>query len=194
MLKIAVTGEIRSGKDTVCAYIQQEKQQPNNLIKTLYFAEGIEMIIRKFFPEAFAGNSKPRKHYQEIGQFLRTLNPEVWVNHTKRVYRDAKRGGYKSFLCTDLRQMNEYEWLKSQGFTVIKVECEPEVRIERMKNSGDKFDMNSLLHPVEQQIKDLPYDYLITNNTTLQDLYEQIDYIIEELQAEQKEGVRQWGL
>jgi AAA domain len=183
-MKIAVTGEIRSGKDTVCEYIANRFGHAP--YEKLYFAEGIEKIIRDYFPEAFEGNAKPRKHYQDIGQFMRTINPDVWVNQVNNKYEYLKRWrNINNFLCTDLRQQNEYDWLKKNGFTVIKVETEPEIRIERMKASGDKFELQDLLHPVEQQIKHLPADYVVTNNTTLDDLFTQVDFILEEL----KEGV-----
>jgi hypothetical protein len=179
-LKIAVAGEIRSGKDTVCEYIQGGSVN----MQKLYFAEGIADIIQTYFPEAWYGEGKPRKHYQDIGQFMRSINPDVWVNHTELKYFLLKQSGFENFIVTDLRQQNEYEWLKKNGFTVIKVETEPELRIERMKASGDNFDMNSLVHPVEQQIKQLPYDYLLQNNTSLEDLYAQVDFVINELLAE----------
>jgi hypothetical protein len=181
-LKIAVAGEIRSGKDTVCDYIKARSGQ--DLMQKLYFAEGIAEIIQKYFPEAWYGEGKPRHHYQEIGQFMRTLNPDVWVNYTEQQYTLLKMSGFNSFLCTDLRQRNEYDWLKDNGFTVIKVETDAEVRIERMKKAGDSFDMQSLLHPVESQIKALPFDYLIRNNTTLEDLYEQIEFVLDDLKGE----------
>lgn len=111
VLKIAVAGEIRSGKDTVCKYIMDNTCN----VEKLYFAEGIEKIIREFFPEAFADNDKPRKHYQDIGQFMRTLNPNVWINYTANVYNNSY---CENFIVTDLRQHNEYEWLKSEGFTL----------------------------------------------------------------------------
>ncbi|MDF2010228.1 hypothetical protein [Priestia megaterium] len=179
-LKLAIAGEIRSGKDTFSDYVLSKLDRPNKL----YFAEGIEKIIREFFPEAFEGNNKPREYYQEIGQFMRQLNPLVWINYTSRKYEELKLLGMDNFVLTDLRQMNEYQWLKANGFTVIKVEAEPEIRIERMKQAGDKFNMQSLLHPVEQQISALPYDYLVTNNTTLEDLYKQADFILQELKEE----------
>ncbi|MCS0827421.1 hypothetical protein NX029_26255 [Cytobacillus firmus] len=180
-IKIAVAGEIRSGKDSFCNYISGKTYR----MEKLYFAEGIERIIRDYFPEAFEGNNKPRKYYQEIGQFMRTLNPDVWVNQVADRYEYLSRWrNVQNFICTDLRQPNEYEWLKANGFTVVKVEAEPEIRIERMKASGDSFDMNALVHPVEMQIRNLPYDYLVTNNGTLEELHQQADYILNELKGE----------
>lgn len=182
-LKIAVTGHIRSGKDSVCDYIYNSNWGSN--FKILYFAEGIEEIIRRYFPEAFEGNNKPRKYYQVIGQFMRTVNPDVWVNYTNKQYERFLFGGFQNFLVTDLRQHNEYDWLKENGFTVIKVEAEPEIRLERMRQAGDKFNLEDLNHETEQQINDLKYDYLITNNTTLEDLYKQVDFILDELREEE---------
>lgn len=178
-LKIAITGEIRSGKDTVTDYLQDEIGG----IGKLYFAEGIEDIIRRYFPEAYEGNTKPRWHFQEVGTYMREVNVDVWVNAVERKYKNLKDIGVKNFICTDLRQFNEYDWLKANGFIVIKVETEAEIRIERMKASGDKFDAQSLVHPVELKIRSLKYDYLITNNTTLEDLYAQVDNVLDELKG-----------
>lgn len=185
-IKIAVTGEIRSGKDTVCNYIGNTITEHGAYVGILYFAEGIEQIIEDYFPEAFEGNKKPRKYYQEIGQGMRKINPDVWVTYLENNYKTMLKSGFKNILVTDLRQQNEYDWLKQNGFTVIKVEAEPEVRIERAKASGDKFEMQDLLHETEQQIKNLKYDYLITNNTTLEDLYKQVDYVLQELTEEER--------
>lgn len=178
-LKIAIAGEIRSGKDTVSDYIQGSSWG----MEKLYFAEGIEKIIKEYFPEAFEGNTKPRKYYQDIGQFMRTINPLVWINHVNRKQQQLESIGVESFIVTDLRQMNEYETLKDKGYTVIKVEASSEIRIERMKQSGDKFDLNDLVHPIELQIRTLPCDYTISNNTTLEDLYEQVNYVLDELKG-----------
>lgn len=180
-IKIAITGEIRSGKDTVTEYIQDTNWGLN--MKKLYFAEGIESIIRTYLPEAYEGNAKPRKHFQEVGQYMREVNVDVWVNYVERKYKYLQSKGITNFICTDLRQFNEYDWLKANGFTIIKVETDSEIRIERMKASGDKFDAQSLVHPVEMKIRSLKYDYLITNNTTLEDLYAQVDNVLDELKG-----------
>ena len=182
-LKIAVTGEIRSGKDTVCDYIEHQIVRSGEYVGTLYFAEGIEEIIKTYFPEAFEGNKKPRKHYQDVGQYMRQINPDVWVNYTENQMKRLEELGFTNFLVTDLRQENEYKWVKENDFTVIKVETEPEIRIERMKMAGDKFELQDLLHDTERQIKYLNYDYLVENNTTIEDLYEQLDYIMADLQG-----------
>lgn len=180
-IKIAVAGEIRAGKDTVAEYFQTKVKH----MEKIYFAQGIKEIIKNYFPEAMKDSLKPRKHYQDIGQYMRKVNPDVWVNNLERDYKFLQEyHGIENFICTDLRQPNEYQWLKENGFQVIKVEAEPELRIQRIEASGDAFDRQELIHPVEMEIRNLPYDYLITNNTTLEDLYEQADYVLAEVFAE----------
>lgn len=179
-LKIAVTGEIRSGKDSFSEYIMATTVGTEKL----YFADGIEEVIHLCFPEAF-DNGKPRKLYQDIGTFMRSIDPDVWVKYTERIYKLLTEFGTTSFVATDLRQPNEYEWLKANGFTVVKVETEFEIRKARAEASGDVFDLASFEHPVEQSIRTLPYDYLVTNNTTIEDLYEQADFILQELKGEE---------
>src|SRR5699024_3858614 len=85
-IKVAVAGEIRSGKDTVAEYIQSKIKY----MKKLYFAKGIECVIYEFFPESIVDGKKPRKHYQDIGQYLRKVNPDVWVNYLERDYQFNK--------------------------------------------------------------------------------------------------------
>jgi dephospho-CoA kinase len=177
-IKIAVTGEIRSGKDTVCDYVAKQVYDCDKL----YFAEGIEKVIRMLFPDAFK-KGKPRKHFQDIGQFMRTIDPDVWVNYTAEKYELLNKHYSSNFLCTDLRQPNEYEWLKANGFIVIKVDADYEIRKERAEKAGDNFTEDTFNHPVEQAIRSLPYDYLITNNTNLEDLYKQVDFILDEIKG-----------
>lgn len=178
-IKVAVVGEIRSGKDTVCEYIQKYFSYLN--VQRLYFAEGIEEIIESYFPEQWYSAGKPRRFYQEIGQFMRSMNPDVWVNYTEQKYNRLQSIGIDSFIVTDLRQRNEYDWLKANGFVVVRVVCDPAIRFQRMKDSGDDFKAQDLIHPVERQIEAIPYDVVIDNSGTLEELYEQVDLLTEQL-------------
>ena len=72
--RIALVGCMRSGKDTAGKYLAEK------LNATLSsFGEGIEDVIRDYFPEVKKGE-KPRKHYQVIGQAFRKLNQDIWID------------------------------------------------------------------------------------------------------------------
>ena len=178
MLKIALVGEMRTGKDEICKYIRSK----NRDVMKVCFSSGITELLKEFFPEVLKTNNKPRKYYQEIGQFMRTINKDVWVNYLEKELQLHSKHGFNSFVCTDLRQYNEYTFLKSKGFYIVKVVADKENRINRMNELGDNYEMDALNHETEQNINKIPYDYLINNNGTLEELYKQVDTILKEIE------------
>lgn len=179
LIQIAVAGKIRSGKNTVAAYLGKKLD-----CHQIAFADGISQVIIEYFNDAFK-EGKPRKHYQIIGQAFRQLNPNIWVQML-----DAEMDYYKedneNVIVTDLRQPNEYEYLKNEGFIIVKVEADFEIRVERSLASGDKFDTEDFYHETELNIDAMDYDYLVSNNTTLEDLLDQLDYVIAEIKGDAK--------
>lgn len=174
-MKIAIVGKIRSGKNVVGDYFVERYG-----CEQMAFADEIGTVISYYFPEAYK-EGKPRFHYQQIGQFFRTIDPNVWIKAFDRNYLTALADGVMDFVVTDLRQPNEYQYLKENGFTIVKVEADSEVRLERMRKEKDTFRMEDLHHETESHVDVIPYDYLVTNNTTLEDLEDQLKFIADEL-------------
>ncbi len=180
VMKIALVGKMRSGKDSVAKFFID-----NANAKQIAFGDEIKKVAREYFPEIVA-KGKPRKLYQVIGQIFRSFDPDIWVKGLDKNMRIAYVKGARNFVVTDVRQLNEYEYLKREGFTVIKVEADDELRKERIAKSGDTFEPADFYHETETTVNDIPYDYLITNNTTLEDLNEQIQFIYDELKEGEK--------
>lgn len=181
-MKIAVFGKIRSGKDTVGKMLIEEYG-----FNRYAFGDGIGEIIQKYFPEAWA-EGKPRKHYQFIGQALRELNSDVWVNYLlNNIKKDEaelkfKYGYNKPYkvVVTDGRQVNEAEKLRKQGYLIIKVSCPEEIRVERMKKAGDVFTPESLKHDTELQVDLIKPDIEIDNSGTIEGLRYIVKSIMED--------------
>jgi dephospho-CoA kinase len=184
--KIAVVGRIRSGKNTFADYITENYGHTQ-----MAFSEGIKEVITRYFPEAII-SGKPRKHYQLIGQSFRELNPDIWIETLdSKLDRLLSFNNHLPVIITDLRQANEYQYLKLQGFTVVKVQASEETRIKRIAEAGDVFSREQLNHSTELQAEACPYDYLVNNDGTLEELYEQAEFIINELLEER--GVEDGG-
>lgn len=175
-MKIAFVGRMRSGKDTAGEYVLSK----HRWAKQLAFGDEIKELIKVYFPQLLEGNNKPRKLMQEVGQLFRKYDADIWVKRLNRTYINYKYRGYTDFIITDVRQQNEVDFLKSQGFLIVKVETAEELRLERIKASGDAFSVEDLNHETEQAVDTLDYDYLITNNTSVKDLTKQIDFILQE--------------
>lgn len=174
-MKIAVVGKMRSGKNTVADILTDIYGY-----EQLAFADGIREIINKYFPEAYA-YGKPRKHYQHIGQSLRELNPDVWINHLyERVLAISAQGllnGTEAkVVVTDCRQKNEELFLRKKGFKIIKVISDDELRIARMIKTGEAVIPELFNHDTELQVDQIEADYIITNNGT----YEELDQAVVE--------------
>lgn len=160
-MRIAVLGKMRSGKDSFARIFIKSG------FTELKFSDGITEIIGAYFPEAL-NSGKPRKHYQHIGQHLRELNEDVWVNNLARELLTYPVD--EDIIITDVRQSNEVNWLIDNGFIIIKIVASDEIRKARIAAAGDNFDESMFNHETEQGIDEMPFHYLISNEGSLGDL------------------------
>lgn len=179
-MQIALLGKMRSGKDTIAEYAIEKYDYTR-----FAFGDGIREVCHTLFPEQMKNGNKPRSLLQGVGQLMRQLDNDVWVNKCFKEVEETTwqsafmSNGYKvKPIITDLRQPNEYKRCFDEGYTFIKVHCDEEVRIKRILEKNDKFDMNDLKHETEMHIDTYEYDFLIENNGTLEDLYRQFDEIM----------------
>jgi dephospho-CoA kinase len=181
VVKIALTGKLRSGKDSVAEH--------------LYIRHGFDRVafgtaLKKVAHDAFpwvSEFSKPRALYQSVGQLMREIEPDIWIRHAERKIRGTidfrvNTGAEKiGVVITDLRQPNEYEWARTEGFTIIRVTAPDEVRIGRAIAANDDFTVHDLAHPTELEIDNFDVDYNITNDGTVEELKAQIDDILAQI-------------
>jgi dephospho-CoA kinase len=191
-VKIALCGEIRVGKDTVSEFLESK-------YGAVQFAFGDE--LKKAFHYLYPWVPrlpKPHKAYQLFGQLMRYVHgDDYWINlcfdnirYVKSVATrwsapelytsDTESAAEVNFLpmITDLRQPNELERLREEGYTIIRVECPLEIRVERMKAEGDDFDPSVFEFETENYVKDFDVDYVISNTGTLDELYDQVESIM----------------
>jgi dephospho-CoA kinase len=191
-IKIALTGRMRSGKDSVADYLARQY----GFIR-FAFGDGIRKVCRELFPDQFrdglnGASRKPRALLQGVGQAMRAFDPDVWVNATMRNIERMREGDVRiartyftkyprPIVITDLRQPNEYERLRAEGFVIIRVNASDETRIQRMIDAGDTFDDGTLTHETEQHVDSFAVDYEIDNNGSLAELYAQVDEIMADI-------------
>lgn len=187
-VKIALVGKMRSGKDTFAEPLLHSKSMYH-----LRFADGIQEIIDAFFPEAVSGNGKPREHYQVIGQSLRQLNPDVWVNSLEQEYINILRMLYiledstSGIIITDVRQPNEVEWCRRNGFKLVKLISPSEVRRQRIIDSGDIFEEEQFTHETEGYVDTIAADYIINSNCSKEELQKQAVELYEKLSKQEEQ-------
>ena len=175
--------DIRDSKEYWGKYLKESK---NSL--------GIQ-FIRKF-------KLTPRLLLQKIGTdlFKYQLHPNVWVNATMDSYKkDLKEGSnydlgdvltdikylgkphppleYPNWIITDTRFANEADAIKQRGGIVIRVNrpCKECGLLNTHKMSCSK---NVIEHESETALDDYIFDYVIDNDSTIEDLIVKVKNIL----------------
>jgi dephospho-CoA kinase len=185
VVKIALTGELRSGKDEAAKHLWL-----NHGFDRFAFGEKLKRTMYEVFPWVDAA-SKPRALMQNYGQLMRELDSEVWIRHVERSIAgtiEMKAGNGADFIgvvVSDLRQPNEFDWARANGFTVVRVNAKSGLRLARAQMAGDAFKAEDLTHDTESHISGFSADWELYNDGTIEELREQVD----ELLAKIKEAV-----
>jgi dephospho-CoA kinase len=179
VVKLALCGRLRSGKDTAANHLYIKYG-----FSTVAFGDALKKNAHATFPWV-SEFSKPRALYQQFGQLMRQIDSDVWIKHVERAVKGAidfnvNTGAEKvGVVITDLRQPNEFEWARNNGFTIIRVTAPDEDRLFRAKLAGDDFTEADLEHETESHIDGFAVDYEIHNDGSVDELKLKIDEIME---------------
>jgi dephospho-CoA kinase len=186
--KLALTGRIRSGKDTVADYLAEKYA-----FEKFAFAGAMKFYLHRLFPH-IPSDPKPRRAYQVFGEGLRNLDlpgaADVWVDaclrqvdaHTWWHAEVDERGA--NVVITDLRTPREYERLRAEGFTIIRVTAPDQLRMDRAVEAGDDFTVHDFAHETELHVDSFEVDYEIVNDGTVEELKAKVDEVIAKINAE----------
>ena len=200
-LRIVLTGKLRSGKSEAAnqlwykhgfkelAFGDQLKRVADELFDGTEVEEyASELIYRGdtdipfLSDDDIVGYRKPRRRYQDFGQAMRQLDPNVWIRQVERSMSVWENMRYvKGIVVSDARQPNEIEWARNNVFTIIRVTADDETRLQRAQEAGDNFTMEDLGHETEQHIDSFSVDYDVINDGTVDELRRKIDAIVSEL-------------
>lgn len=172
-IKIAFIGKMRSGKSIAANYANKTYGY-----EVLSFGKRMKDTANEIFD---IGDSKPRGLYQKYAQAMRSIEPNVWVNQLDKTYRTlVGNKDVKGVVIDDLRQPNEYQWARDNGFTLVRIEVDESTRVERAISLGDEFKMEDLAHETELYIDTYDVDRVIENTGEVDDYIRDIQDFIEE--------------
>jgi len=165
-LRIAFSGKMQVGKTTSAEYLVRKY----GFVK-LAFADKLKEIARDLFPEQFEKGEKPRKLLQDLGIKMREIDEDVWVNYVMRKIKSLPKE--TNITIDDLRFLNEYKALKNEGFFVVRI----------IRNVPPSPYLN---HQSEIEVDKMPYDWVIYNTSTLENLYAELDKVVEMLSKNER--------
>lgn len=177
-----ILGRKSSGKDTTADYMCT-KYDFNKLVLAQPLKDACKILFN-FSDDQLYGNSKelidpmwgtsPRIVFQYLGtdvfrrdihKIIPDINDNFWVNLMASRYLEMKKTN-GSVVVSDLRFQNEIDKIHELGGIVIKI----------IRPSLSNVDV----HESEKNIDLFDADYVITNDTTIDDLYRKIDTIMHE--------------
>lgn len=161
-MKIGLIGLKRSGKNTFGDIAVKEFGY-----KELAFADELKKYAKLLFPDHFKNNDKPVKLLQDFGEGMRKIDTDIWV---KLLANNFDKTDELNVVVTDVRHQNEVDYLRSKGFTIVKIENNISDIIDRCRATESDFEPNLLLHESEQlALRDDVADITIENKGTLEE-------------------------
>ena len=161
-MKIAITGKICSGKSTFANIIKDKLK-----LNKYSFADN----VKKYAKELFDMSYKDRKLIQELAEKLKEIDNDIWIKQLDKNIKDKD-----NIIIDDLRFENEYNYLRSNKYFIIKLLIDKNQQIKRIKelykeNANEHIER--LEHISELNIDKLDADLVInTNDINIETLIE----------------------
>lgn len=189
MIKIAISGQANSGKDTLCSILDNcfwdYKLTDTYCLQKMSFALPIKRMALQMFPnlpeEWLFGDSKLRDQVipnalkdgepltirrllLDIGTQGRLYNENIWVdNFAHRFEEVCGQRCFKAVIVSDVRFSNEFNYLRSKSFFQI-----------RLYRTSNKPIINHESELKQQEIKDSEFNYVLYNNQSLTELKQEV--------------------
>lgn len=186
-IRIAISGKARSGKNLIADLIVKHFNIENNEFKIRAFADPMKQIAKIMFPNAdencLYGASELRENIidtlhkdindnyltyrmflTDLGKFGRNYNNNKWISTLD--YDLNKSQDKKLYIVSDLRFIEEYNYLLNQGFYMIRV-------IRNGINSG-----NDISEIEQDKIPNEKFNKLIYNNFSIDVLSDEIKQLV----------------
>ena len=161
---ILFSGFARHGKDQSATFLKEELEKSGKTVLIYHFADALKSLCESSY-NWIKGDKGPigRTILQNVGTAYRKNNPECWVNIARQIALGCSE---EYMLIPDCRYKNE-----ALGFLDFDYK---NIRIER-PNFDNGLTEEQKKHISETEMSTFSeYDYIITNDGSLDDLREKI--------------------
>ena len=171
---IAISGHAGSGKDTAAKFIHDKLVKDGYRVLVTHFADLLKYICTKFFGWNGIKDEQGRQLLQYIGtDMVRNQYPDYWVDFIAKII-DMFGSKWDYVLIPDTRFPNEVFGLRDRGIETVHVRVERNDFVSTLTESQQKHRSETALDGVEP-------DFIIQNEGTLDELYNEIDRLLKEI-------------
>lgn len=165
MVRIAISGKSRAGKDTIAGGLFDIFSIIRESVELVSFAKPLYDCMYGVQKGLGQELKKDPRLLQFLGEGLRQLyDRDIFVNSAVKTISQITPNTH--VVVTDLRYKNEYNMLKSMGFVTIRV------------NRKDRPIDRDPTHISETDLDDATFDYVIDNDGTIQYLCDKVVEIV----------------
>lgn len=127
---IGLSGVARSGKDTFCLLAAKRLNKSKQAVMRCAFADNVkadvhQLLVKKAGISAYTNVDKEKELIRPLlvaygTDLMRKIDENYWI---KRLEMSVKAAGEVDATCfiTDVRYMNEVDWIKDQGGVIVHV-------------------------------------------------------------------------
>lgn len=174
MQVIMIGGKARSGKDTIADFMIDELEKLGKKPCKIQIGQYIKYYATRYFGWDGQEETKPRTLLQELGTEVirKKIDPDF---HIDRLIQDIRvlEHFYDTFIVSDVRFPVEIEKPKSVFSNVVTI---------KMIRPSEELDDVQKLHSTETALDGYTdFDYIIDNNSTLEDLESKAKEILKEI-------------
>ena len=173
---VAICGLKRCGKDTIANHIEK-----SHAYKHIKIAEPLKQVCKILFN--FSDEQLETDIKEEIDErwqvsprtIMQFLGTEIFQNQINSIIPNLNRQLFMksivfkektNYVISDMRFLHEFSFIKEKyPHSII-------IRVEK-----DQSDKTIDTHISELEWQKIPYDYLVQNDSTIDDLYKEIDKI-----------------
>jgi len=134
---IGLTGVARCGKDTFCLLAAKRLNKAKQPVMRCAFADNVkadlhQLLVKKAGISAYTNIDKEKELIRPLlvaygTDLMRKIDEDYWIKRLEMSVKAAGQIDATAFI-TDVRYMNEVEWIKEQGGAIIhisKTGCKP---------------------------------------------------------------------
>lgn len=149
--RIALCGQISSGKSVVAAHLVQRYG-----FEQYSFAHKLKTLC----VDLFGMESKDRVLLQRVSAKLREVDNDVWL-----LYLVNRMPIDRDIVVSDVRYVDEYELLLDLGFLMLRMQVSRSSQLNRIKGLYPGMPEFTLDEPSEHYLDKHKFDYVIVNET-----------------------------
>jgi cytidine deaminase len=179
-LRVALVAPSGSGKSTVADLLKQHFETQGLSVAIIKLADPLYRLQASFYEVArrrISEKAQNQSLLEQIATSLRRINPASLVEDF----------GDRLSICTadvvindDLRDyVTDWPYLREQGFQVVRVVAEPELRRHRLGVRNDPVVV--LKSSLDRQMERIPANFLLENNGSFETVRLSVEWLANEL-------------